>query len=144
MSFAPATNSNRNRNQNHNETIVQSFVRVRPLLARAGDGDERCVEHDATSVLVANKKRFANFASVFGENVPNVIVADAVLDPLLGAAMQASAGTLFAYGFSGSGKTHTLFGSASERGLWAIAAERLLARCGSGECRLRRGRSSDG
>ena len=71
---------------------------------------------------------YKGFAWAFGAEADNQKVGCSILEPLTLSAAGGGVGSLFCYGHTGSGKTHTLFGSAKEPGLWLLATEQLLSR----------------
>jgi len=73
-----------------------------------------------------NKHAFSkvNFDHVFTENSKNADVY-AVCDPLIDHVLNKKTSMVFAYGNTGSGKTHTILGYPSDRGLYYMAAETI-------------------
>lgn len=57
----------------------------------------------------------ARFDTVFGPESDNSAVAAAVALPLVGPALSGVNGTIFAYGVTSSGKTHTMMGTETVR-----------------------------
>jgi len=73
-----------------------------------------------------NKHAFSNvdFDHVFTQNSKNTDVY-AVCDPLIDHVLDKKTSMVFAYGNTGSGKTHTILGYPSDRGLYYMAAEKI-------------------
>ncbi|XP_037092090.1 kinesin-like protein KIF23 [Pollicipes pollicipes] len=105
---------------------VQVVCRLRP----AADGEEKCVEQlDDTAVLVTPpahsqafrygtaKEQQYKFNVVFPELASQKQVFDAVARPLVSDLLSGKNGLLFAYGITGSGKTHTMMGTPSDGGI---------------------------
>lgn len=94
----------------HSLCRVEVAVRLRPL----GAGGRGCVAADEERGTVAvsrngSTKRF-QFDHVFGPTMSNGEVFAAIGRPLLTAALDGYNATLFAYGQTGAGKTHTIMG----------------------------------
>ncbi|RHY90014.1 hypothetical protein DYB37_009636 [Aphanomyces astaci] len=71
-------------------------------------------------------KRFSHFTSVH-RDVTNRSFFDATVAPLVDEALAGRTGCCFAYGHTGSGKTHTILGYGAERGMYHLAATQLFA-----------------
>ncbi|KAF0692880.1 Aste57867_16082 [Aphanomyces stellatus] len=71
-------------------------------------------------------KAFTNFTSVHQE-VSNAAFFDATVAPLIDEALAGRTGCCFAYGHTGSGKTHTILGYGDERGMYELATTQLIA-----------------
>jgi len=65
------------------------------------------------------------FSGVFGEESTNQKVYVDCVDALVDHALAGKTSMIFAYGNTGSGKTHTILGSKGERGLYHMAAQRM-------------------
>ncbi|XP_043237418.1 kinesin-like protein KIF23 isoform X1 [Amphibalanus amphitrite] len=105
---------------------VEVVCRLRPV----PEGEERCVEQlDDTTVLVtppANSQAFRygtakeqqyKFGTVFPDTATQKQLFDAVAKPLVRDLLNGKNGLLFAYGITGSGKTHTMMGSQQDGGI---------------------------
>ncbi|RHY15018.1 hypothetical protein DYB32_010798 [Aphanomyces invadans] len=73
------------------------------------------------------EKAFTHFTSVH-DDVSNAAFFDVAVAPLLDEALAGRTGCCFAYGHTGSGKTHTILGDGDkERGMYHLAGTRLFA-----------------
>jgi len=112
---------------------VAVFCRLRPLASE--DGEERCVEvcEDGHSVRVAppaDSARYGlraalqcRFAGVFDEECGQRRLFHSVGLPLVRNLLLGRNGLLFTYGVTGSGKTHTMQGSAGDGGVMTRAVD---------------------
>lgn len=130
------------------ESKIKVFVRVRPPLARevaaAGgkytsgllvDGKSIYCTKDANPIAIDRNlgpnalppgvMKFA-FDGVFDEKTNNQQVFDTVMPEILEAWLKGINCTLFAYGISGSGKTHTMEGASADEGILPRAAHYLF------------------
>ncbi|KXZ45586.1 hypothetical protein GPECTOR_53g79 [Gonium pectorale] len=76
-------------------------------VAWAADGDGNVGTVDASGAFTAKHR----FDTVFGPDADNQSVASALALPLVGPALEGINGTIFAYGVTSSGKTHTMMGT---------------------------------
>jgi len=67
----------------------------------------------------------ARFDGIFTEDLNNEHVYTMGCDALVTHAISGKIGMMFAYGNTGSGKTHTMLGAATEKGTYYMAAEKL-------------------
>jgi len=119
------------------EDAVTVHARVRPLLAResqAGIGilagmAQTCSEptNNSAVALTADSGDIGGFASVLGPSASNEAVFQRTLMPRLATVLHGGTACLFSYGYTGSGKTHTVLGYDSEAGLFELSAKELLA-----------------
>jgi len=117
---------------------VSVFVRVRPLIPEEVEaGDEPLQGMASTSSLPADDSAVAveteqgavgGFAGVLGPEADNNFVFERVFKPKLETVLGGGTASLICYGYTGSGKTHTVLGSDSEEGLYFKAAGELLSR----------------
>ncbi len=85
----------------------------------------------AGGILIGKKPRTYTFDAVFAERDDNHKLFTRTLPPLVEGLLEGVNGTCFAYGMTGSGKTHTMLGdSAGEQGICVLAAEMLFDRVG--------------
>lgn len=105
-------------------------VRARPLLPREHLHNPR-PEKTGNTILVCDDRavtivdpdqfgdiqKHFNFDCVFSERSTNLDVFSALLQPALAQVREGFNVTCFAYGMTGAGKTHTMFGDRSEMGL---------------------------
>jgi kinesin family protein 3/17 len=99
---------------------VRVIVRVRPLSSKEKDqGREQIVNVDrkTSSIQVRNPDadsreapRSFTFDNVYGDTSEQKTIYDETAAPIVEAAMQGYNGTIFAYGQTGAGKTHTMEG----------------------------------
>ncbi|PWV05689.1 putative Kinesin-13 1 [Trypanosoma cruzi] len=73
------------------------------------------------------------FDEVFAETATNADVYRRTAATLIDTVFEGGFATCFAYGQTGSGKTHTMLGSGTEPGIYALAAEEMFARIDSGK-----------
>lgn len=113
---------------------VSAFVRVRPLieseqgsselpglqLTSAGSHSSKATAFNDGSMCISG------FSGVVGQEAPNRDVFERCLAPKLQTVLRGGTTSLFCYGYTGSGKTHTAIGYGEERGLFFLAAEHLL------------------
>ena len=102
---------------------VEVAVRLRPLASTGRDRTAvaACVDADEQSgtvtVLREGRHKQFTFDHVFGQSTSNADIYAAIGRPLLSAALDGYNATLFAYGQTGAGKTHTVMGSRGDAGL---------------------------
>lgn len=106
---------------------VNVFCRIRPM---QGDTDISCVRVESPTTIVLTPPEIAinykitclketqySFKKVFGENSQQRDVYSAVAEPLVQKLIKGENGLLFTYGVTGSGKTYTMTGSHTDRGI---------------------------
>lgn len=97
---------------------VSAYVRIRPLVDKeisAQDTEMPLADiylHSFTGVLDPAKSNADCFESCLAPKLPMVLSGGSV--------------SLFSYGYTGGGKTHTIVGYGEERGFYFLASERLL------------------
>lgn len=110
-----------------NKDPVEVYCRIRPL----GDNEEEsCVQIISETVLqLTAPKNSAGFKSghrletqhtfkkLFDEKTTQKVLFDSVALPLVDDLVHGKNGLIFAYGITGSGKTHTMTGTPSDSGL---------------------------
>ena len=106
-------------------------VRVRPLNAReleAGSKTAWKVKGDTiTSKAADSRESSFNFRHVFDEKSTTQGVYDSTTKGVVEATMQGFNGTVFAYGQTSSGKTHTMMGTNDNPGILPLAIRDLFA-----------------
>eukprot|EP00931_Biecheleriopsis_adriatica_P080223 TRINITY_DN5357_c0_g1_i1.p1 TRINITY_DN5357_c0_g1~~TRINITY_DN5357_c0_g1_i1.p1 ORF type:complete len:1397 (+),score=386.71 TRINITY_DN5357_c0_g1_i1:437-4192(+) len=109
---------------------IRVYARIRPMVARESDQEVAVWRRDAFSLELQDKhrkgeKKDYNFDAVFDErNSQEDVFADC--RGLIGSAVDGYNVTVFAYGQTGAGKTHTMYGSESMPGLVPRAANELF------------------
>jgi len=117
---------------------VSVFVRVRPLIPEEVEaGDEALQGMASTSSFPGDDSAVAveteqgavgGFAGVLGPEADNSLVFERAFKPKLETVLGGGTASLICYGYTGSGKTHTVLGSDTEEGLYYKAAGELLSR----------------
>lgn len=74
----------------------------------------------------SGKSMISGFAGVLGPDADNQFVFERCLLPRLRTVLRGGCTSLFCYGYTGGGKTHTVIGYGAERGLYFHAAQHLL------------------
>ncbi|XP_038702163.1 kinesin-like protein KIN-7O isoform X2 [Tripterygium wilfordii] len=99
-------------------------VRARPLPQE----DANCSPWriSGNSISVPNSSSKFEFDRVFGEDCKTAEVYEARTRDIVSAAVRGFNGTVFAYGQTNSGKTHTMRGSATEPGVIPLAVHELF------------------
>jgi len=133
------------------EDAFKVFVRVRPFLSREKmnglsktngniisviDEGNECTrlyvtDPDMVYDYVGRQERGYQFDTIFQDTSRNQDVFDQTVAPLLPNILEGYNATCFAYGMTGSGKTHTMLGdvygaSTGEKGLWLMTVEKLF------------------
>eukprot|EP00210_Caulerpa_lentillifera_P004659 g4444.t1 len=120
-------------------------VRVRPLLeTEKSKSDQRDILRvlDSKMVIVLDpderkgyldqlanrsKEKRYTFDSAFPTSATNRMIYDGTLKDLVSGVMDGLNGTVFAYGATGSGKTHTMVGTSADPGLMVLSLQQLFA-----------------
>ena len=97
------------------------MARVRPMLARE-QGEIEAVQVDESTVYVETdtKRHLYTFDAVFGVTATQADVFSAAV-PYLNYSLQGLNTTIFTYGQTGTGKTHTMLG----HDLWELASSAI-------------------
>ncbi|XP_065021266.1 kinesin-like protein KIN-7K, chloroplastic [Musa acuminata AAA Group] len=108
---------------------ISVTVRFRPLsdrefqhgdeIAWCADGDKIRSEYNPTT--------FFAFDRVFGPSTTTQVVYDVTARPVVKAAMEGINGTVFAYGVTSSGKTHTMHGDPKSPGIIPLAIKDVFS-----------------
>ncbi|KAM5255869.1 LOW QUALITY PROTEIN: centromere-associated protein E [Ctenodactylus gundi] len=96
------------------EAAVAVCVRVRPLNSREeelGEATQVCWKTDNNAVYQVDGSKSFNFDRVFHSHETTKNVYEEIAVPIIDSAIQGYNGTIFAYGQTASGKTHTMMGS---------------------------------
>ena len=119
------------------DSPVSVYVRVRPftpaeqakgLQPLDGLALETSALEDARAavVLASGRADMSGFTGLLGQEADTAAVFERCLAQRIGMVLGGGAVSLFCYGYTGGGKTHTVLGNAGERGMYYLAAERLL------------------
>ena len=122
---------------------VLAFVRVRPLtpaevergvVAMEGIAEVSCPPGEPqVAMRNAEGNAIDGFEGVLGPDADNKATFDRTFASDIDVALGGGTASLFSYGYTGSGKTHTVLGYGDEPGLHTLAAERLLEGLGKVE-----------
>ena len=102
---------------------VSTFVRIRPFTPKEKDAHDTelpALAADGSTLLGGG------FTGVIGPTECNCDVFERCLTPNISLVLRGGSLSLFSYGYTGGGKTHTVVGYGEEHGLYFLAAERLL------------------
>ncbi|KAE9595901.1 putative plus-end-directed kinesin ATPase [Lupinus albus] len=109
---------------------VSVTVRFRPLSAREiGKGDEVAWYADGDNIVrnENNPSIAYGFDKVFGPATTTRHVYDVAAQHVVGGAMEGVNGTVFAYGVTSSGKTHTMHGEQKSPGIIPLAVKDVFS-----------------
>ena len=112
------------------EPAISVFVRVRPLTPAEHEQGSAELEGLALTGCGAEGEvlpGIGGFSGVLGQGASNADVFERCFAGRIGTVLMGGTASLFCYGYTGGGKTHTVLGYPPERGLFFLAAERLLA-----------------
>ncbi|CAK8561805.1 unnamed protein product [Lathyrus sativus] len=109
---------------------IRIFCRARPLFEDEGHSvvdfpDEYTIRVNTGDESLANSKKDYEFDKVYGPHVGQAELFSDV-QPLVQSALDGYNVSIFAYGQTHSGKTHTMEGSSYDRGLYARCFEELF------------------
>lgn len=99
---------------------IKVAVRVRPPMERELRNGEKpvwTVRENAIFLESGKYNAFHTFDHIFGYDSTNQDVYDKYCHPIVEAVMQGFNGTIFAFGQTASGKTHTIMGNSDQPGL---------------------------
>lgn len=111
---------------------VATFARLRPVLARLEGEDVPAfeVDPDRRSVRCLDGKDAKSewsYDAVFGPKAATRDVFETACTSIVDQSLAGVNGTIFVYGQTSSGKTHTMFGTDGQLGLVHFAARRIFA-----------------
>ncbi|CAL9113472.1 kinesin-like protein KIN-7K, chloroplastic [Musa acuminata AAA Group] len=108
---------------------ISVTVRFRPLSDREFQhGDEVAWYADGDKIRSEyNPTTFFAFDRVFGPSTTTQVVYDVTARPVVKAAMEGINGTVFAYGVTSSGKTHTMHGDPKSPGIIPLAIKDVFS-----------------
>ncbi|KAF2363033.1 Kinesin motor domain [Trinorchestia longiramus] len=111
---------------------IEVVVRVRPPLPRE-EGETlhwKVTDNPANSLtqITAHDKSAATFSfdKVFDSNASNNAIFNRVMQPIVDGALNGINGTVFAYGQTSSGKTHTMMGSSESPGIIPLTIQSIF------------------
>jgi len=117
---------------------VSVYVRVRPLVEEETIAEVGMMpgivtstsDHGDTSTdaVVTENGNIGGFTGVLGTEADNETVFKHAFKSRLDTVVEGGTASLFCYGYTGSGKSHTVLGYGRERGLYSLAAMDLLTR----------------
>ncbi|KAG8643964.1 kinesin-like protein KIN-7D, mitochondrial isoform X2 [Manihot esculenta] len=113
-----------------NGDSISVTIRFRPLSEREFQrGDEIAWYPDGDKIVrnVYNPATAYAFDRVFGQHATSQEVYDVAAKPVVKAAMEGVNGTVFAYGVTSSGKTHTMHGDQSSPGIIPLAIKDVFS-----------------
>eukprot|EP00002_Diphylleia_rotans_P014762 TRINITY_DN2872_c0_g1_i5.p1 TRINITY_DN2872_c0_g1~~TRINITY_DN2872_c0_g1_i5.p1 ORF type:complete len:827 (-),score=164.41 TRINITY_DN2872_c0_g1_i5:745-3225(-) len=107
------------------------FVRIRPI-----DSCEASLEvNDERTLSIKGEESLYRYDEVFNAETNNRQVFERAAVPVISKILEGIHGTIFVYGQTSSGKTHTMYGTSQESGLVALSVEALFHRIQSVESR---------
>mmetsp|Transcript_3986 Transcript_3986/g.7651 ORF Transcript_3986/g.7651 Transcript_3986/m.7651 type:complete len:340 (+) Transcript_3986:33-1052(+) len=89
---------------------------------------EKEEEGEATFYAMEGKLPIDGFTGIFGMDESNKRVYQYAFQSRIDTVMRGGTSSLFCYGYTGAGKTHTVLGYNGETGLFRLAAEDLLSK----------------
>jgi hypothetical protein len=120
---------------------ISVFVRVRPLAEADGtevlkglttkteisssddsNGAPSAIAIEANDTTTA----VGGFTGVMGNEASNRDVFEAAFSSRIPTVMKGGTASVFSYGYSGAGKTHTMLGQGEDQGIYQLATERVL------------------
>ena len=123
-------------NNESKDSSVSVYVRVRPLLeeeVKSGVSlmpgmviESSDTKDTAATALKTEKTTIGGFTGVLGSAANNEDVFDKSFKSKLSTVVEGGTASLFCYGYTGSGKSHTVLGYDGEKGLYHLAAAHLL------------------
>ena len=113
MSDSNIITNNENTNQNNDEENITCYVRCRPLNSRELELNANCIEisKDQKSIkLKNNNERNYTYDKIFSSETDQKTIFNEIGLPLVKKFLAGYNSTIFAYGQTGAGKTHTIIG----------------------------------
>ena len=105
-------NSQTNNNNSNDEENIKCYVRCRPLNSRELEINANCIEisKDKTSITLKNNDHNYIYDKIFPAETNQETIFEEIGLPLLKKFLSGYNSTIFAYGQTGTGKTHTIIG----------------------------------
>ena len=113
MSDSNIITNNENTNQNNDEENITCYVRCHPLNSRELELNANCIEisKDQKSIkLKNNNERNYTYDKIFSSETDQKTIFNEIGLPLVKKFLAGYNSTIFAYGQTGAGKTHTIIG----------------------------------
>ena len=92
----------------------------------AGSRSVKSLNRRPRQIKGSRTKTFRGFSHVIEGALGNKAVTALASADLVAAAARGRTGSLLVYGHSGAGKTHTIFGTPGEAGVWQLTTEQLV------------------
>ena len=102
------------------------------LAAQGRYKEEAEAARQAGHAVRHEREAVGGFAGILGQEAVNRTVFDRCFAGHVGTVLRGGAASFFSYGYTGGGKTHTVVGYGEERGMYYLAAERLLSELAGG------------
>ena len=111
-SIQTTPNSQSNNNNSNDEENITCYVRCRPLNSRELEINANCIEisKDKTSITLKNNEHNYIYDKIFPAETDQETIFKEIGLPLLKKFLSGYNSTIFAYGQTGTGKTHTIIG----------------------------------
>ncbi|KAL8089861.1 hypothetical protein AgCh_039355 [Apium graveolens] len=103
---------------------INVSVRARPLSSEDAKSSPWTIS--GNSIFTSNNSSKFDFDRIFGEDTKTVEVYESRTKDIVAAAVRGFNGTVFAYGQTNSGKTHTMRGSVAEPGVIPLAVHHVF------------------
>ena len=105
-------NINNNNISNNDEENITCYVRCRPLNSRELELNANCIEisKDKKSITLKNNEHNYIYDKIFPAETDQKTIFNEIGLPLLKKFLSGYNSTIFAYGQTGTGKTHTIIG----------------------------------
>jgi len=108
------------------EERIKVVVRVRDLIGRKRDQVKAFTTQDSTEIVQKNTKKSWTFDRVYSPLDNNSAVYSDTAADIIEKTVEGFNTTIFAYGQTSSGKTHTMYGTSEENGVIGMAVEWLF------------------
>ena len=113
---------------------VSVHVRVRPLTVEEQEDGKKHLqglnlvsEKGRESIILSSISGDINgFDRILGQNENNINVFEKCFSKEIDVVIKGGTASLFCYGYTGGGKTHTTIGYGNEKGLFFLGAEKIL------------------
>ncbi len=118
LQYSPSTsnmntiNNNNNNINNNEEENITCYVRCRPLNSREIELNANCIEisKDKKSINLKNYEHNYTYDKIFPAETDQKTIFQEIGLPLVKKFLSGYNSTIFAYGQTGTGKTHTIIG----------------------------------